>query len=201
MRYTMAQLDNMEGHHFEYAVADLLFHNGWRDVEVTQGSGDYGVDVLARRKNVRYGIQCKRHKGNVVVKAVQEALSGTEFYHCDMAAVITNSIYTKQAITLAQISGVRLFDRDFLIELIENYDEEYDILDPKSAMSYTLNYNTVSATENTNDKCLNQISKKIVPKNKKDEQGTIMTYLSVVVISGFAFYILIQIIHFLSSFF
>lgn len=118
-----------------------------------------------------------------------------------MAAVITNSIYTKQAITLAQISGVRLFDRDFLIELIENYDEEYDILDPKSAMSYTLNYNTVSATENTNDKCLNQISKKIVPKNKKDEQGTIMTYLSVVVISGFAFYILIQIIHFLSSFF
>lgn len=38
MRYTMAQLDNMEGHHFEYAVADLLFHNGWRGVEVTQGS-------------------------------------------------------------------------------------------------------------------------------------------------------------------
>ncbi len=45
MRYTLAQLDEMNGHEFEYAVADLLFHNGWRDVEVTQGSGDYGVEI------------------------------------------------------------------------------------------------------------------------------------------------------------
>ena len=67
MRYTLAQLDEMNGHEFEYAVADLLFHNGWRDVEVTQGSGDYGVDVLARRKNMRYGIQCKRYKGSIGV--------------------------------------------------------------------------------------------------------------------------------------
>ena len=120
MRYTLAQLDEMNGHEFEYAVADLLFHNGWRDVEVTQGSGDYGVDVLARRKNMRYGIQCKRYKGSIGVKAVQEAISGTDFYHRDIAAVITNSTYTKQAVKLAQTSGVRLFGRDFLEELIEN---------------------------------------------------------------------------------
>ncbi len=133
MRYTLAQLDEMNGHEFEYAVADLLFHNGWRDVEVTQGSGDYSVDVLARRKNMRYGIQCKRYKGSIGVKAVQEAISGTDFYHRDIAAVITNSTYTKQAVKLAQTSGVRLFGRDFLEELIENYEIEYDSLDPENA--------------------------------------------------------------------
>ena len=108
MNYTFDKLDQMEGHDFEYAIADLLRHNGYRDVQVTQGSGDYGIDILARRKNVKYAIQCKRYKKPVGVKAVQEAGLGTDFYHCDAAAVITNSSFTKQAQTLAQNTGVRL---------------------------------------------------------------------------------------------
>ena len=55
MIYTLEQLDMMEGHEFEYAVAELLRSNGWKDVEVTQGSGDYGIDILARRmKNMQF---------------------------------------------------------------------------------------------------------------------------------------------------
>lgn len=130
MKYSLKELDAMEGHEFEYAVADLLRHNGYRDVSVTQGSGDYGIDILARRKNVKYAIQCKRYKGTVGVKAVQEAGLGTDFYHCDAAAVITNSEFTKQAINLAQTTGVRLWGREFLEELIDNYDDEYDEIDP-----------------------------------------------------------------------
>jgi restriction system protein len=56
MRYTIEELNAMEGRMFEYAVADLMFHNGFRNVSVTQGSGDYGIDILARRKDVRYAI-------------------------------------------------------------------------------------------------------------------------------------------------
>ena len=62
MKYTIEELDAMEGHDFEHAVADLLRHNGYREVRATQASGDYGIDILARRKNVRYAIQCKRWK-------------------------------------------------------------------------------------------------------------------------------------------
>ena len=36
------QLDNMEGHDFEYFCADLLKDRGFLDVQVTKGSGDYG---------------------------------------------------------------------------------------------------------------------------------------------------------------
>lgn len=38
MKYTLDLLDKMEGHEFEYAVADLLRHNGFREVQVTQAS-------------------------------------------------------------------------------------------------------------------------------------------------------------------
>lgn len=133
MRYTIEQLDAMEGHEFEHAVADLLFHNGWRDVEVTQGSGDYGIDILARRKSTRYAIQCKRYKSKVGNKAVQEAAAGTDYYHCDAAAVITNSTFTQQARNQADAAGVRLWDRKYLEDLLENYDEEYDKLEPDAA--------------------------------------------------------------------
>lgn len=34
MKYTLDLLDNMEGHEFEYAVADLLRHNGFREVQI-----------------------------------------------------------------------------------------------------------------------------------------------------------------------
>lgn len=135
MRYTIEQLDAMEGHGFEYAVADLLVHNGWRDVEVTQGSGDYGIDILARRKSTRYAIQCKRYNSTVGVKAVQEAASGMEYYHYDAAAVITNSAFTQQAKKLADTTGVRLWDRKYLEDLIDNYDEEYDMLEPEAALA------------------------------------------------------------------
>lgn len=126
MRYTIEQLDIMEGHEFEYAVADILRHNGWRDVKVTQGSGDYGIDILARRGSTRYAIQCKRHNSAVGVKAVQEAGLGVDYYNYDAAAVITNNTFTKQAETIAKTTGVRLWGRDYLKELITNYDDGYD---------------------------------------------------------------------------
>jgi predicted RecB family endonuclease len=163
MNYTLDELDKMEGHDFEYAVADLLRYNGYRDVEVTQGSGDYGIDILARRKNVKYAIQCKRYNSSVGVKAVREAGSGAEYYGCDMAAVITNSTFTKQAINMAETIGVRLCDRSFLSELIENYDEGYDeiyapelhekrISTKENIINQNMQKNVVSAKEDSHKK-------------------------------------------------
>ncbi len=48
----------------------------FKSVEVTRGSGDYGVDVLAEKEGVTYAVQCKRYDGPVGVKAVQEAYAG-----------------------------------------------------------------------------------------------------------------------------
>ena len=47
-------LDHMEGLEFEYYCADLLAANGFIEVEVTKGSGDYGIDILAEKDGVTY---------------------------------------------------------------------------------------------------------------------------------------------------
>ena len=131
--YTMEQIDNLSGLDFENVAADILFHNGYRRIEVTKGSGDYGIDIIAYRNNVKYGIQCKRYSSKVSNKAVQEASSGSEFYHCQGAMVLTNNYFTKAAITTADEIGVRLYDRDKLQELLDNYDESYDEYDKEAA--------------------------------------------------------------------
>ena len=65
--------EDVEGHEFEYFCADLLTDRGFTEVEVTKGSGDYGIDILAQKDGVTYAIQCKRYTAPVGVKAIQEA--------------------------------------------------------------------------------------------------------------------------------
>lgn len=97
------------GGNYEYKVAKYLKRHGFYDIEVTKGSGDYGVDIVAR-KGIRdkYAIQCKRYSTPVGVSAVQEAVAGKAVYNCNKAMVITNSTYTKGAEKLASENRVIL---------------------------------------------------------------------------------------------
>nr|DAR55873.1 MAG TPA: Restriction endonuclease [Caudoviricetes sp.]DAY98023.1 MAG TPA: Restriction endonuclease [Caudoviricetes sp.] len=112
--------DTMEGHDFEYYCADLLRNDGFYNVEVTQGSGDQGIDILAEKAGIRYGIQCKCYSNNIGNKAVQEAFAGKTFYHCHVAAVLTNRYFTRSAKQLAEEDQVLLWDRDELERLVQN---------------------------------------------------------------------------------
>lgn len=98
----------MTGHEYEYAVANYLREQGYYDVEVTQASGDYGIDVLARKGGHRYAVQCKYYSGTVGISAVQEAVAGMAIYGCDRAMVVTNSTFTKAAKELAEANDVVL---------------------------------------------------------------------------------------------
>ncbi len=111
--------DSMEGHQFEYFCADVLKSNGFENVEVTQGSGDHGIDILAEKDGITYAIQCKCYSSNIGNAAVQQAYTGKGFYHKDIAVVLTNRYFTTQAKEEAQTLGVKLWDRDKLNSLIE----------------------------------------------------------------------------------
>lgn len=112
--------DNMEGHEFEYYCADILKSNGFSNVEVTQGSGDHGIDILAEKDGITYAIQCKCYSSNIGNAAVQQAHSGKSIYKRDIAVVLTNQYFTSQAKEEASELGVKLWDRDKLQELIDN---------------------------------------------------------------------------------
>ena len=109
--------DSMDGHSFEYFCADILRYNGYSAVQVTSGSGDFGVDILCKKNNYSYAIQCKCYSNNVGNKSVQEVFSGKAFYKCDFAIVITNSYFTSAAEETARLTDVHLWDRGRLNEL------------------------------------------------------------------------------------
>ena len=108
----------MDGHTFEYYCAELLRKNGYRNVEVTKASGDQGIDIIAYKNGVKYGIQCKCYSSNIGNKAVQEVFAGIKFYDCKVGIVMTNRYYTASAKELAAKNGIILYDRDKLNDLI-----------------------------------------------------------------------------------
>lgn len=123
----LAKIDSLEGHSFEYYIANLLRAFGLTNVTVTQGSGDYGVDIIAYAGEEKIAIQCKHYAKPVGIKAVQEVYAGKAHYNAAEAVVVTNSTFTDAAFTLAQETGVRLWDRDslkrMLTEIIEREEQ------------------------------------------------------------------------------
>ena len=109
----------MEGRDFEFFCADLLQKRGFLDVEVTKGSGDNGVDILAEKDGVSYAIQCKRYDEPVGVKAVQEAYAGRDYYDKMVGVVMSNQYFTKNAVEMARKLKILLWDRGYLEEMLE----------------------------------------------------------------------------------
>jgi restriction system protein len=145
-RILVTEVDGMKGRDFERYVADLLEMNGFRKVKVTRGSGDFGVDVTANMDRDRYVFQCKRSESRIGIKAVQEAFLGRDHYKADVAVVITNNYFTKQAYEAAD-GKVALWDRERLGNLIrkasaslsdERYNQEMKASDAEIKMFIAL---------------------------------------------------------------
>lgn len=112
-------MDLMEGHEFEFFCAELLKKNGFLEVEVTRGSRDYGVDILAQKDGVSYAIQCKCYTTPIGVKAIQEAYAGRDYYDCMVGAVMTNQYFTTPAVEVAKKLKILLWDRGYLDGMME----------------------------------------------------------------------------------
>lgn len=119
---TVQGCDDMEGHDFEHLCADALRANGYKQVQVTQASGDYGIDVLAQNNGVSYAIQCKRYNSPVGNHAVQEAYAGAAYYGSSVPVVLTNQDFTPAAREMAASLGVKLWGRSELDDLLRVYE-------------------------------------------------------------------------------
>lgn len=111
--------DSMEGHDFERFCADLLKARGFLEVEVTKGSGDFGVDILAEKDGISYAFQCKRYDEPVGVKAIQEIYAGRDYYDRQIGVVMTNQYFTAPAVEAARKLKILLWDRGYLEEMME----------------------------------------------------------------------------------
>ncbi|MFJ7972851.1 restriction endonuclease [Psychrobacillus sp. NPDC096389] len=112
----IAEIDQMSGMQFEEYVGSLFQHQGYK-VSYTSTTGDFGADLILNKGKETIVVQAKRYKNSVGVKAVQEVIPSMNMYNASAAWVITNSVYTKQALILAKKNKVRMIDRDELIQM------------------------------------------------------------------------------------
>lgn len=130
----LRRIDRMEGVEFERYLAYCFKKQGYR-VRMTKASGDFGADLILYGKEGKIAVQAKRYNKPVGVAAVQQVMAAKDYYECELAMVVTNTSYTRQAVELAHKSGIKLLDRNDLISLMrrekitmfdrDNTEEEY----------------------------------------------------------------------------
>ena len=99
---------------YEHFVARIMKKDGW-DARATQGSGDQGADVIAEKDGYKVIIQCKKFKGSVGNKAVQEVFAAKRFFNGTHGAVVNSSgQFTKSARELAATNGIKLMHHNDL---------------------------------------------------------------------------------------
>jgi len=110
-------IDGMTGLEFEKCVANLLRSQGYRHVTITERY-DYGVDIIAEKDEIRWGVQVKRNSNLVKAIAVRQVVTALKKYKCDRAMVVTNNKFSHVAEELARSNDCILIDRTKLYKWV-----------------------------------------------------------------------------------
>ncbi len=92
---------------FEHYCAKILTDQKW-NAEVTQASGDQGVDIIAEKRGLRIVVQCKKYSKPVGNRAVQEIVAGIAHENAQRGVVVATNGYTRAAERLAASNNVLL---------------------------------------------------------------------------------------------
>ena len=115
----MFLVDEMtDGFSFENFCAEILGKNGFEKIRVTSESGNQEGDILCKKEEVKYGIQCKCHSKAVGNKAVQEVYAGAKFYSSHVPVVITNGDFIPSAHEAANRMNVLLWGREKIMKMM-----------------------------------------------------------------------------------
>lgn len=118
IQYSIHDTDMMNGTEFENFIGLLFTKMGYK-ASVTKTSGDQGIDVIAERNGIKFGIQAKCYSNVVGNSAIQEVVAGMAYYKCDKGLVVTNNTFTKSAVELAEANNITLWNRSILKQKIE----------------------------------------------------------------------------------
>ncbi len=80
-----------------YAILPRL---GFTGVKLTERY-DLGVDIIAQKDSVVWGIQVKHYQGLVRASAVRQVVTALRTYGCDRVMVVTSGRFSRPAIQLA----------------------------------------------------------------------------------------------------
>lgn len=113
---------NLNHFEFETFIAKLFQKMGYQ-TEVTRKTGDYGVDVIAKKDDDVIAIQVKKnsHGNNVGDSVVQNTLGGMWKYKANKAIIITTSDFTTMAHEQARSAPIELWNKKTLHQMVRKY--------------------------------------------------------------------------------
>lgn len=114
----VSNIDSMTGVEFEKYLKKLLITLNFDSVILTKASGDFGVDLIAKKGNLKIAIQAKRQLNKVSRHAISDAVAGMQHYNCNKSMVITNNYFTRDAIKFSSTTNCQLINRDNLANMI-----------------------------------------------------------------------------------
>ncbi|WP_370511197.1 restriction endonuclease [Paenibacillus odorifer] len=121
LKITIQDIDRMEdGTDFEEYLYRLFLALGYIDAYKTQGSRDFGSDlVFTDREGYRNVVQAKRYSNPVGLGAVQEVYGSMRYYRAKKSMVISSNQYTSACEELAGYNAVKLHNRSDLINIMD----------------------------------------------------------------------------------
>lgn len=118
LHFNVKDVDGLRGVPFENLLKNIFIAWGYK-VQTTPATGDQGADLILQTNSQKIAVQAKGYGKTVSNKAVQEVYTSLNYYGANEGWVITNNYFTPGARKLATSNGVKLFDRDDLINLIK----------------------------------------------------------------------------------
>jgi hypothetical protein len=110
------EVRKMGGLEFEHWVAELFKKAGFQ-VEVTQASGDHGVDLWATKAGILVAVQCKRWDGSLGEPVVRDLFGSMISGRADSGCIVTTGTFTAQAQQFAKGKPLDLIGFDSLMQL------------------------------------------------------------------------------------
>lgn len=115
----------MDPYDFEELCKNLLEKERYSDVHRKGGSGDLGVDIIAKKFNGNesewWFIQCKRWVSNVDATPLQRLISERERLGATKVACYTTSDFSKDAKLIAKAQNVEIINGEELIIRLNTY--------------------------------------------------------------------------------
>lgn len=111
----LSEIDRMRREEFSEYLAEYFRLCGYK-VSMTPEKNNFGADLILQLKNRKTVVQTKRYVEKVDTHAVRYIIGAKGYYDANDMMIITSNYFTDEAIKLADEYEVKLWDRDNLIQ-------------------------------------------------------------------------------------
>ncbi|MFZ1338915.1 MAG: restriction endonuclease [Paracoccaceae bacterium] len=99
--------EGLDWSRYEQDCLQAMKEHGFQ-VDLTGAGADYGADIVAKKEQRSFVVQCKLYSRAVGIHAVQEVIAARSHYVADFAVVCSESGFTAAASNLAATNSVHL---------------------------------------------------------------------------------------------